>query len=307
MDLVLFCVKSYDTEASASKLFSILGPETAVLSLQNGIDNEEKIQEIIGKERVIGGVAYLSSRISRPGVIQATGGLRKIVLGEMDGSMTERAKEIQKVFESSNIACEVSTEIMKVLWEKFLFICGMGGMTAVTRMPIGPIRQFPPALEMGMAVMREVVEVGKALSIQFDQDIVEKNISLIQGFPDTARSSLLVDLEMGRRLEIDALNGTVVRLGEEHAIPTPSNRFVYACLKLHDLEVEKGNLFCPECNWRPSAEAHYCPICGTPLEEEMEEALEERIPCADESCIGIIGASGRCGTCGRKPEDMVSE
>ena len=302
VDLVLFCVKSYDTETSASALSPLLGAETVVLTLQNGIDNEEKLQNIIGKEKVMGGVAYLSSQIIQPGIIQKAGGPRKIVFGEMDGSMTERAEEIRKVLESAGIDCEISEQIQVVLWEKFIFICAMGGMTAVTRKPIGPIRNFPQALEMCTAVMREVEAVGKALSIPLDGEIVEKSTSLIQGFPENVRASLLADLEMGKRLEVDALNGTVVRLGEEHGVSTPTNRFIYQCLKLHDLEVEKGALFCSECNISCLPKTNYCPMCGTPLEDEPdEELLGERVPCEDESCIGIIGANGHCGTCGKKP------
>jgi 2-dehydropantoate 2-reductase len=308
VDLVLFCVKSYDTDSSASMLSPLLGPETVVLTLQNGVDNEEKIQKIIGKEKVMGGVAYMSSQVIQPGIIRKAGGPRKIVFGEMDGSMTERAKEIRKVFESGGIDCEISEQIQKVLWEKFLFICAMGGMTAVTRKPIGPIRKFPQAWEMCIAVMREVGEVAKALSIPLDGEIVEKSTSLIQGFPENTRASLLADLEMGKRLEIDALNGTVVRLGEEHGVSTPTNRFIYQCLKLHDLEAEKGVLFCSECNTSCLPETNYCPMCGEPLEEEIEEELlGERIPCADDSCIGIIGTDGRCGTCGKKPQEVSPE
>lgn len=309
VDLVLFCVKSYDTESSASALLPLLGPETVVLSLQNGVDNEEKIQNITGKERVMGGVAYLSSQVIRPGVIRKAGGPRKIVFGEMDGSMTERAKEIQKVFESGGIDCEISEQIKKVLWEKFIFICAMGGMTAVTRKPIGPIRKYSPAFEMCIAAMKEVEEVGRALSIPLDGDIIEKTTSLINGFPENTRSSLLVDLEAGKRLEIDALNGTVMRLGEEHGVSTPTNRFIYLCLKLEDLEVEKGALVCLECQRSSPLGTNYCPECGNPLEDEdeMVEDMGERIPCSDGDCIGIIGANGHCGTCGKRQKEGTGE
>lgn len=231
VDLVLFCVKSYDTESAGRSLQGLLAPGGVVLTLQNGIDNEERLEAILGKGTVLGGAAYIWSTITAPGVITQTGGACKIVFGELDGSSSERARRILTACQRAGFPCELTTSIWKVLWEKFLFICALGGMTAVTRLPVGEILAQREAREMVRRIMAEVHALGRAERVPLEEDLVERMMTLADGLDKGGRSSLYHDLAAGRPLELDALNAKVVELGLHHGIPTPMNFAVTACLR----------------------------------------------------------------------------
>ncbi|MEK7367371.1 MAG: 2-dehydropantoate 2-reductase [candidate division NC10 bacterium] len=235
VDLVLFCVKSYDTESAGGVLPDLLAPEGVVLSLQNGIDNEEKLEAILGKGRVLGGAAYIWSTITAPGVITQTGGACKIAFGELDGSSTERARRILEACQRAGFPCEMTTNIWKVLWEKFLFICALGGMTAVTRLPLGEILAHPQTREMFRGIMAEIHALARAEGVPLEEDLVPRMMTFAEGLDNVGRSSLYHDLATGRRVELDALNGKVVELGLRHRIPTPMNFAVTACLRPYAL------------------------------------------------------------------------
>ncbi|MBI4390444.1 MAG: 2-dehydropantoate 2-reductase [candidate division NC10 bacterium] len=232
-DLVFFCVKSYDTESAGRSLRGVLAPGGVVLTLQNGIDNEEKLEAILGKGTVLGGAAYILSHITEPGVVTQSAGACKIVFGELDGSSTERARRILTACQRAGFACELTTSIWKVLWEKFLFICALGGMTAVTRLPVGESLGQPQAREMFRGIMAEIHALSRAERIPLADDIVERMMAFADGLDEGARSSLYHDLAAGRPLELDALNGKVVELGLRHGVPTPMNFAVTACLRPH--------------------------------------------------------------------------
>ena len=235
VDLVLFCVKSYDTESAGGVLPDLLAPEGVVLSPQNGIDNEEKLEAIVGKGRVLGGAAYIWSTITEPGVITQTGGACKIAFGELDGSSTERARRILEACQRAGFPCEMTTNIWKVLWEKFLFICALGGMTAVTRLPLGEILACPETREMFRGIMAEIHTLARAEGVPLGEDLVPRMMTFAEGLDKAGRSSLSHDLAAGRRVELDALNGKVVELGLRHGIPTPMNFAVTACLRPYAL------------------------------------------------------------------------
>ncbi len=238
VDLVLFCVKSYDTESAGRALPDLLAPGGVVISPQNGIDNEEKLEAILGKGRVLGGAAYIWSTITEPGVITQTGGACKIAFGELDGSSTERARRILEVCQRAGFPCELTTNIWKVLWEKFLFICALGGMTAVTRLPLGEILGCPETREMFRGTMAEIHALARAEGVPLEEELVPRMMTFAEGLDKNGRSSLYHDLAMGRRLELDALNGKVVELGLRHGIPTPMNFAVTACLRPYALAAE---------------------------------------------------------------------
>jgi 2-dehydropantoate 2-reductase len=231
VDLVLFCVKSYDTEAAGRTLPDLLAPGGSVLSLQNGVDNEDKLEAILGKGRVLGGAAYIWSIITGPGIITQTGGACKIVFGELDGSSTERARRILEACQRAGFPCELTANIRKVLWEKLLFICALGGMTALTRLPLGEILACPETREMFRGIMAEIHTVGRAEGVALDEDLVPRTMTFAEGLDKAGRSSLYQDLTTGRRLELDTLNAKVVELGRRHGIPTPMNFAVTACLR----------------------------------------------------------------------------
>jgi len=231
VDLVLFCVKSYDTESAGRALPDLLAPGGAVVSLQNGIDNEQRLEAILGKGRVLGGAAYIWSTITEPGVITQTGGACKIAFGELTGSSTERAQRILEVCQRAGFACELTTNIWKVLWEKFIFICALGGMTAVTRLPLGEILAAAETREMFRGIMAEIHALARAEGVPLEDDLVPRMVTIAEGLDPAGRSSLSHDLAAGGRLELDALNGKVVELGLRRGIPTPLNFAVTACLR----------------------------------------------------------------------------
>ena len=237
VDLVLFSVKSYDTEAALEQIGPLIGKQSGVLSFQNGVDNEDKIANMLGKEHAIGGSISVESYIEEPGkIVQATGPWR-IVIGEMDGSMTGRIKIAQDALVKAGLICEISNHIRDVIWEKFLFICATAGVCSVSRSTIGEMLAFQPTRDMFVASMKEIEAIASAKGIELPDDIIAKTIARSDSLNKAAKPSMLRDLERGNRLEVDALNGTVSRIGHELSVATPINDFIYASLKLQDLSV----------------------------------------------------------------------
>lgn len=229
-DLVLFCVKSFDTEAAARALGAAVGPETAILSLQNGVDNAEKVGAIVGPGHVLGGAAYVFAAIESPGVIvHSLGGW--IVVGELDGSESSRALRIREVLDRAGISIELSTQIQRVLWEKYLFIVAQSGLTALTRCPVGVIRSVPETRKMYRLILEEVAALAKASGVGLAPEAVDAVIMATDNLPPNAYSSLHYDLTHGTRLELEALQGHAVRLGERLGVPTPVCFAVFAALK----------------------------------------------------------------------------
>jgi 2-dehydropantoate 2-reductase len=235
VDLVLFAVKSYDTEDAGLACRPLLGPETGVLCLQNGVDNEERLANLLGQEHVLAGVVHILSTIQAPGVVAQTAGPRTIRFAEMDGRVGARCEEVLKVLTRAGIAATLSPDIHVDLWAKFLFIAAHGGVTALTRLPIGDILGCPETAAFYRAVMEEVAAVARARRVALPADAVEKALAFAGSLAPGMRSSLAHDLEQGRRLEIEALPGAVVRYGREAGVPTPFNVAIYAALKPYHL------------------------------------------------------------------------
>lgn len=231
VDLILFCVKAYDTDRAAELIRPLVGAETVVLPLQNGIDSAERIARAVGSEPVVGGVAFITSAIEEPGAVAQTGGPGKIVLGELDGSASVRTERLRRLCEQAGIAAELHPHIRTALWEKFIFICAFSGVTALTRLPIGPILASTEGSGLLRGVMEEVAAVARAWGITLPGDCVERGMALARGFEPWTRGSLYHDLAAGRRLELETLNGTVVHLGRDYAVPTPYNFVIYAALQ----------------------------------------------------------------------------
>ncbi len=233
VELVLFCVKAYDTEAAGDQIRTMVGPETAVLCLLNGVDNAERLEGILGKGHVLGGVVHILSTISAPGVIHQTAGPRTLRFGEMDGRITRRAERILRVLRNAGILADLSTQIQVDLWEKFLFICAQGGVTALGRLTIGEILACPETAEFYRGVMEEVAAVGRAKGLPLPADAVDRALVFARGLQPHMRSSLAHDLAQGNRLEVETLAGCVVRYGREAGVATPLNFAIHACLKPH--------------------------------------------------------------------------
>jgi len=231
VDFVLFCVKAYDNATAADQIRPLIEPETVVLSVQNGIDNEQQIGEVIGPEHIVGCVSYVSSIIDSPGVVSQTGGPGKIVLGEMQGGKSARTDTIQNTLQNSGIAAELHSDIQVALWQKFLAICGVNGITALTRLPMGEILACEETRNLMRGTMEEVEAVARASGAALPGDCVDQSMDLFSSLEPSIRGSMYYDLAAGRRMELDVLNGTLVRLGSKHGIPTPINFAIYAALK----------------------------------------------------------------------------
>ncbi len=232
VDLVIFAVKSYDTESAAEQIRPMVGPNTAVLTVQNGVDNEEKLVRIFGPERVLGGVVYIDSYIEAPGLIVHTDGGR-VVFAELDGRPSERAALIKQTLDAAGIPAEISEDIAKVKWTKLLFNCALNAMTALARCYHTDILQTPEGREVFIGLIREAEAVARARGINLDPDVVEKIVQRADGLPPS-RSSMLYDVLSGKPLEVDALNGVIVRYGREVGVSTPFNQALYGTLKVVD-------------------------------------------------------------------------
>jgi 2-dehydropantoate 2-reductase len=230
VDLVLLCVKTYDLEAAAARLPPLIEPGTMVLPLQNGIDASERLAHILGPAPVLGGVTYVIATRVSPGTIVHLG-LNKIVLGEYPSGVSQRTERVRDTLQGAGVTVELRSDIQVPLWEKFVVLAATGGAMAMTRLPKGPIFDSPETSALLRAVIEEAVTVGLALGIPLPADCVERNWSIFAGIDRSARGSMSHDLLAGRRLELEALNGTVVRLGRQAGVPTPLNFAVYAALK----------------------------------------------------------------------------
>ena len=231
VDFVLFCVKAYDNAVAAEQIRPLIGPETIVLSVQNGIDNEQQIGDVIGPDHIVGCVSYVSSTIQSPGVIAQTGGPGTIVFGEMQGGTSTRTEALQRKLQNSGITAELHSDIQAALWQKFLGICGVNGVTALTRLPMGEIVACKETHNLMRATMEEVNAVAGARGVNLPEGSVDQSMDFFSCMDPSVRGSMYYDLAAGRRLELEFLNGTVVRLGNEHGIATPINFAIYAALK----------------------------------------------------------------------------
>ncbi len=230
-DYVLFCVKSYDTESAAQLLPPLLHETTGVLSLQNGVDNEEKIAAAVGWRHVLGGAAFVFATRTAPGEVTHTGGPGRVVFGEMDGARTPRAERLLAWFTRAQVPAELSSNIRQVLWDKFAFICAQAGLTAATRLPIGELRRVPETWALFRTVVEEVCALAAAEGVPLPPDTVDRHLGFAERLEPDATSSLYHDLVHGRPLELEALHGTVVRLARRHHLPVPACETLYALLR----------------------------------------------------------------------------
>jgi 2-dehydropantoate 2-reductase len=235
VDLVLFCVKAYDTEPAAQALPPLMARDTEVLTFQNGVDNVEAIASVVGSGAVLVGAVYIALQLAGPGVVLRTGGEGKIVFGELGGAVTERVQRIAGAFQRSGIPHQVSTDMNRVLWEKFLFIAGVGGVTALARSGIGPLLASLEGRTLLTTSCEEIAAVALAERVPLPADTVDRVVEQAATLPPQWRSSMARDLEDGRRLEVEALSGAVVRRGLKLGVPTPVHRTIAACLSVHQL------------------------------------------------------------------------
>ena len=230
-DFVLFCVKTFDTDAAAARLGPLVGDGSAVMSLQNGVENVEKLARAVGDEHVMGGAAFIFAQIAEPGVIAHTGGPASITFGELDGRASPRAKRLLACCEQAGIEAELSASIKTVLWAKLAFICAQAGMTAAVRLPIGEIRTAAASWAAFSRLVAEVCAVAEADGTPVPQAAQERALALAQAAEPGSFSSLHDDLVAGRRMELEALHGFVVRRAAQHGLAVPTSEAVYAILQ----------------------------------------------------------------------------
>ena len=231
VDVVLFLVKSYDTDEAARRLAPLIGDGTAVLSLQNGVDNEDRIGAVIGREHVLGGAAYILAAIESPGVVRSNPA--RLVLGELDpGPPSERVLRFVEVANASGgIDARASDNVLLTKWEKYTLLVAFSAMTAATQLTVGDIRASEAASAMLKSIMTEAWSIGRALGVPLGDDHVEKAHALVLAQRDDEGTSLRHDLLTGHRMELEALQGTLRRLGRETGIPTPWTDAAYAILQ----------------------------------------------------------------------------
>lgn len=236
VDLILFCTKTYASDEAAWQVKPIIKPETTVMSLQNGIDVLERIGVVIGMGNMIGATTWISSSVEAPGVIRQVSQFRRVVLGELDGQVTPRARAILTAFQETGITVERSDDILKVLWTKFIFISAISSVGSLTRLPIGEYRDVPETRAMMIGLMREVEAIARAQEVALDQDVIEKSIDFIDNAAPHIRASMQVDVEADRQSEIESMVAVIGRKGRQLGIPTPTADLIYAALLPVDLK-----------------------------------------------------------------------
>ena len=235
VDIVWLAVKLWDTEAAIRSMTSVVGPDTGIISFQNGVQKDDVLRLAFGDHAVMGGVGYIAANIERPGLIKHTGTMQRLIFGEYDGSRSARAEALLDACTRGGINAELSDDVRKAIWEKFVFLVGLSGSTTTMRATIGPIRSNPRARAFLFDLMRETVAVGRALGVALPADYADQRLTFIDSLPETMTSSMHHDLNGRRRLEVSWLSGGVVELGERAGLPTPMNRAVRDILALQEM------------------------------------------------------------------------
>jgi 2-dehydropantoate 2-reductase len=231
VDLVLFCVKLWDVESAGAAILPLVGPDTAVIPLQNGIDASERLTPILGKDAVMGGVAQISATVAEPGVIRQTGTFMRLVFGELDGRPSPRGAAFHSLCQSAGFDSVNSNDILTALWEKFVLLATNSSVVALTRLPFGKLRDDPEVFALFEKAVVEVAAVGRARGVKLPADIEARALHSTRNFPPDMMPSMAVDLLRGNRLELPWLAGKVVALGRELGVPTPTYDVMYAALK----------------------------------------------------------------------------
>ena len=231
VDIVLFCVKLWDVESAGQSIRPLIGPDTAVIPLQNGVDAAERLIPILGSGAVMGGVAQISASITGPGVIQQVGTFMRMIFGELDGRHSKRGEDFLALCVKAGFDATLSEQILTDLWMKFILLASNASMMAATRQPIGKLRDDPDLRPIFAAAYREVVDVGRAKGVALPADAVDRVVDLTSHMPPAMKASMALDLDRSNRLELPWLGGKVVELGRALGVPTPTHSMMCAMLK----------------------------------------------------------------------------
>jgi 2-dehydropantoate 2-reductase len=236
VDMLLLAVKAWQVPEVAPTLRPLLGRETGVIFLGNGVEAPAQLRQALGPGRALGGLARISARIAGPGHIQHLGIEPSIAFGELDGSLSPRVEALRQAFERSQVKVSVPADIQAAMWEKFIFIASISGVGAVARQPVGVLRQVPETRQLLQEAIAEVAAVARAVRIDLSQDIAERTLAVIDGLAPGVTPSMQRDILEGRPSELGAQTGAVVRLGLEAGVPTPVHAFIYASLLPQELQ-----------------------------------------------------------------------
>jgi 2-dehydropantoate 2-reductase len=233
VDLVMIGVKLWATDEAIAAIAPMMGPDSVAVSFQNGVVAEEKLIQAYGRERVWGGVSNIAAVIEKPGVIRHNGNMALLMPGEFDGKRTARIEAFAQACERAKIDCRIPENIDTAIWEKYMTLVGMSSMTALTRLPVGAIREDADTRALFIQLMQEVQVVGRAKGIALDDGTIGRLCTRMDGLPRPMIASMLGDLERGNRLELPWLAGKLVEMGHELGVPTPAAKFVNTALKLY--------------------------------------------------------------------------
>ena len=234
VDVVVIAVKAYDNATALPLAAQMLGPGSSVLTLQNGVDSVHDAAAVVGEAAVVGGTTYIATALVSPGVIEQTGTHRRIVFGEVFGELprlTERVRAIHGALTAADIQSEAVDDGRIPIWEKFIFLVALAGFTGASRLPIGPLWADPHIRAQFVAACREVERLARAEQVAVASDVIDRISAYIGSIPGSMRSSLLIDLSQGKRIEVEALHGSVVRRAARAGVPVPIMSTLYALLK----------------------------------------------------------------------------
>ncbi len=234
VDLVMLCVKLWDTETALTQMAPMVGPDTTIVSFQNGVLKDQMLGRVYKASQIMGGVGYIAATVARTGVIRQTGPMQRLVFGEFDGSRSARGIAFLAACQAGGINAELSESIQREIWQKYVFLAALSGTTTTIRKTIGPIRENSQTRAFLLDLMREVVAVGRAHGIDLPEDYAQLRLALTDKVSYDMTSSMHHDLERGNPLEVRWLAGGVVELGEAKGVPTPMNRAIAAILALHE-------------------------------------------------------------------------
>lgn len=236
VDVVIHTVKTYDNASAVPLIRPLMGPNTFVLTLQNGVDSAEEIASVIGEQATIGGSTYIATGIESPGLIRQTGTHRRIVLGEYFNPGTEisdRVRELAAAMAAADIQTEAVVDSRHTVWEKFTYLAPFAAFTGAARLPIGPLWSDDFIQQLFLDAVEEVADVARASGVKLPADHRSRVFEYAIKLPPSTRSSLLIDLSQGKRIEVEALQGSVVRRGAQVGVKTPIMCALYAVLKPH--------------------------------------------------------------------------
>ncbi len=232
VDLLVVLVKSFHTREAITSSTSIVGPDTVVLSLQNGLGHEDVLAEVVGRDKVLAGKTYAGGVMLGPGrIIRGTEG-KETYIGELDGRMTDRVQRVAEVFNAAGLITHISDNIMGTMWEKLLVNVATGALSGITHLAYGDLYQVPEIKACALAAVQEAMDVAHASGIRLSVNDPEQPwIKAAAGLPPEFKASMLQSLEKGSITEVDYVNGSVVRWGQKCGVPTPVNSTLVACLK----------------------------------------------------------------------------